>query len=137
MTSHQIAEGEVSSNGKPATVSRKLVRDLRENFSGLIVTDAISMNGLTNFYDNQSRMYIDLYKAGNDLILNLRDNYSELNEMIQTVEAAVKEGEIDEDTIDSSVIRILNFKGYNVLADGKLYQAEVERSFREDNIVEK
>jgi len=115
MTSWIIVNGSVESQGKPSGASEKLVNGLRNKFTGLIITDEINMLGLKNYYDNVDRMYIDLFKADNDLILNFNKDPKVLFRMISVIEDAVKNGEISEERIDQSVIRILNAKGINVI----------------------
>ena len=95
---------------------------MKEKFNGLIITDDISMLGLRNFYSNNlNRIYVDLIKAGNDIILDLipgKDNeevYNNIIERIKEVEKAIKSGEVSEERINESVRKILKFKGYIVL----------------------
>ncbi len=114
MISHLIVNGSVDSKGKPSVVSESLVSDLRNKFAGLIITDGISMLGLKNYYNDINQMYIDLFKADNDLILNFDTDTKSLYNMISMIEAAVKNGVISEERINDSVVRILNAKGINV-----------------------
>ncbi len=114
MVTHTVAEGAVDSEGKPAVVSQKLVWGLRKDFDGLIITDDIGMQGLKAYYSNIDEMYVDLFRAGSDLIINFDNDPNELAYMISAVELAVKNGEISEKRIDDSVTRILKAKGINV-----------------------
>ena len=114
MVSHIIIKGHVDSGSKPSVVSEKIISGLRNKFTGLIVTDAISLLGLKNFYADEQRMYIDLFKAGNDIVLNFDYNIENVQHMIDIVANAVERGEISEEKIDDSVTRILNAKGINV-----------------------
>lgn len=115
MISHQITDGYVDSKGKPSDASENTVNNLRQKFSGLIITDDIGMQGLKNYYKSIEDMYIDLFKADNDLIINFDYVPSNLEYMVSVIENAVKSGEIKEERIDNSVIRILNAKGINVI----------------------
>jgi beta-N-acetylhexosaminidase len=115
MISHVIVTGSVDSGLMPSVVSEKLVSGLRERFQGLIITDEIRMLGLKNYYTDTDKMYVDLFKAGNDLILNFDTNPSNLHHMISVVENAVRNGEISEEKINDSVARILRAKGINVV----------------------
>ena len=116
MISWVIVNGSVESQGKPSGVSEKLVSGLRNKFTGLIITDEINMLGLKSYYHNNiDAMYVSLFKADNDLILNFNSDPKELYHMISVIENAVKNGEISEERIDLSVIRILNAKGINVI----------------------
>ncbi len=111
MISHIIVNGSINSNSKPAVVSKELIKKLREElkFEGLIITDDIGMEGLKKYYDNKDQMYIDLFKADNDIILTF-ENVNEVKNMIYVVEKAIKEGIIEEKMIDKSVNRILKYK---------------------------
>lgn len=115
MISHIIVNGSVDSESKPSVVSQKLTNNLRNKFTGLIIADEIRMSGLKNYYTSIEQMYIDLFKANNDLIINLNSDVRDIYYMISVIENAVKNGEISEDRIDNSVIRILGAKGINVV----------------------
>ncbi len=115
MISHIIVDGSVNSELKPAVVSLGLVGNLRDEFNGLILTDEIRMLGLKQYYTDIDEMYIDLFKSGNDVILNFDINTDNLYYMIEVVEDAVKRGKISEEIIDKSVVKILKAKGINVI----------------------
>lgn len=115
MISHIIVNGSVDSESRPAVVSERLVGGLREEFDGLIITDEINMLGLADYYEDTDRMYIDLFRADNDIILNFDNSPRALYRMVSVVEDAVTRGEISEERIDSSVARILEAKGINVV----------------------
>ncbi len=115
MASHIIVVGEVSSDSKPSVSSEILIDGLREQYTGLIVTDEIGMLGIDDYYLRASDMYIDLFKADNDLILNFDQDPRRLYYMVRVVANAVRTGKISEDRIDDSVVRILDAKGINVV----------------------
>ena len=88
----------------PASLSPKIISELRSSFSGVIMTDDIgSAAGVSNISDRYKKAIL----AGNDMISiwdsNLNDAYSQLK-------AAVDSGEITEERINESVTRILNWK---------------------------
>lgn len=114
MVSHIITSGQINSEGVPSVVSKKVLDDLRVNFEGLIVSDEIHMLGLKKFYNSVDEMYIAVFKAGNDVVLNFDKDPNEIYHMIQVVKAAVERGEIPEAQIDASVARILEAKGFTV-----------------------
>jgi len=114
MVSHIIASGQINSEGVPSVVSKTVLDDLRVNFNGLIVSDEIHMLGLQDFYGSLDEMYIAVFKAGNDVVLNFDKDPNEIYHMIQAVTAAVERGEIPEAQIDASVTRILKAKGFTV-----------------------
>ncbi|PIN74012.1 hypothetical protein COV20_02770 [Candidatus Woesearchaeota archaeon CG10_big_fil_rev_8_21_14_0_10_45_16] len=117
MVSHVISSGAVDSEGRPSGVSPAVVSSLRQQFSGLIFSDEVGMLGLAGFYKpaEVNIMYVDLVKAGHDLILNFDRDPKNIYRMIRAVEKAVENGEISEERIDSSVRRILTAKGMTVV----------------------
>ncbi|PIY60057.1 hypothetical protein COY95_03795 [Candidatus Woesearchaeota archaeon CG_4_10_14_0_8_um_filter_47_5] len=60
-------------------------------------------------------MFIELFRADNDVILFINSEPSEIKHMIDVVEEAVHEGVIPEERIDRSVRRILRAKGLRVV----------------------
>jgi len=100
--------------GKIATTSRKVVTGLlREQmgFQGVIVSDAMEMQGLTKLYPPGSgnpagRAAVDAIKAGQDFIELPSDLDGTYNGLLQ----AVKSGEISQSQIDASVRRLLLVK---------------------------
>ncbi len=114
MISHVISSGEVNSRGAPAAASPEAVQKLREKFEGLIITDEINMLGLKKFYPTLDAMYLAVFNAGSDLILNFNEDPQEIQRMISVVKKAVLTGEIKEERIDASVRRILAAKGFIV-----------------------
>ena len=114
MISHIISSGAVDSQGVPAVASAEAVSDLRQEFDGLIITDEINMLGLRKFYPNLDELYLAVFKAGNDLIINFNEDPNEIRRMIMVVKKAVLRGEINEERIDASVRRILAAKGFIV-----------------------
>ena len=93
-----------------ATVSPAIVTDLlrkKLQFSGMIITDALDMAGLTRLYANDiGREAVDAFKAGNDMLLIPPD----LDAADRAMVAAVKSGEITRTRLDESVLKILKMK---------------------------
>ncbi|MBT4538808.1 glycoside hydrolase family 3 protein [Candidatus Woesearchaeota archaeon] len=112
MVSHLITVGSVDSSGVPAVVSPSVMAGIRSSYDGLIISDEIHMLGLRNFYDTVDDMYIAVFAAGNDVILNFDTDPNEVYRMIKLIASAVDDGVISEDQIDASVIRILEAKGF-------------------------
>ncbi|MDP4039020.1 MAG: glycoside hydrolase family 3 N-terminal domain-containing protein [Candidatus Pacearchaeota archaeon] len=123
MIGHPIVFGEVDSNGKPSTVSPEIIHNLKNNFTGLIISDAISMLGLKlSYLFKKDKMYIDLINAGNDIIIDMPlklifglTNPKEIERKIKTIEKAVKDEKISEKRINESVKKILKTKGYKIV----------------------
>jgi beta-N-acetylhexosaminidase len=91
----------------PATVSPVVGRILRNDlkFNGLIVTDALSMSGLT-IYFNQDEAAVRALEAGADLLLKPADN----DAAFRGVREAVRSGRLTEKRIEESARRILAAK---------------------------
>lgn len=90
----------------PASLSPEVHRVLREElgYSGVIITDDLFMEGVREFAPD-SQTAVLAVQAGNDLLC-CRD----FEVQIPAVLNAVKEGEISEDRINESVLRILELK---------------------------
>lgn len=118
MIGHPIVYGAVNSNGKQTTLSKEILSNLRKKFKGIIITDAITMMGLRISYIlNFKKIYPDLIKAGNDVVLDSGFNckYKRVLKGIMEIEKAVRNGKITEERINESVKRILKLKGYRII----------------------
>lgn len=88
---------------RPAAFSATVVTDLLKNdmgFSGLVITDALSMKGAENY------SAADAIKAGADIVLAPAHTYREIDNVCKAVEEKI----IDEATIEASVRKILFYK---------------------------
>jgi len=102
----------------PATLSKKVQTDLLRNdmgFKGLIVTDAMSMSGLTLYFE-QGEAGVRAFLAGSDLL----EKPSDPDAMIAGILAAVKSGRISQERLDESVRRILAWKSAVGLFDNRM-----------------
>ena len=94
-----------------ATISPAVVSDLLEKqmgFKGLIVTDALDMAGLTHLFANDiGRAAVEAFKAGNDMLIIPADLGASYDSMLK----AVRSGEISQQRLDHSVLKILKLKG--------------------------
>lgn len=86
----------------PASLSVEMHRVLREDlgFEGVILTDDLSMDGITE-YTSANNAIVQAVIAGNDLLLC--SNFSSAKE-------AILDSDIDEERINESVMRILIWK---------------------------
>jgi len=95
-----------------ATISPTVVTDLLEKelgFKGLIVTDALDMAGLTHLFANDiGRAAVEAFKAGNDLLLIPPDLGASYESMLK----AVRSGEISQQRLNRSALKILKIKGH-------------------------
>src|SRR5215469_5647920 len=94
-----------------ATTSPHIIRDVLKTqlgFSGLVVTDALDMAGLSNRYKwSPGRAAVDAFKAGNDVLTMPAD----LGASVRAMLTAVRTGEISQERLDASVLKILKAKG--------------------------
>jgi len=97
-----------------ASISPPIVTGLLKQklgFTGLVVTDALEMNGLMKLFPEGSgaasaRAAVEAVKAGNDVLLLPADLDAAYNGVLN----AVRSGEIPESRIDESVLNILRAK---------------------------
>lgn len=92
----------------PATLSPFWIQDIlrkKLNFNGIVVSDAMSMGGITQNYTRDYAI-IEGINAGMDMILQAHD----FPYFVNVVEAAVLNGTISEARIDSAALRILKLK---------------------------
>ncbi len=103
-----------------ATISPAIVSDLLEKqlgFTGIIVTDALDMAGLTHLFSNDiGRAAVEAFKAGNDLLLIPADFPASYNAMLQ----AAQSGEFSRERLDRSVLKILKAKASLGLQQARL-----------------
>ncbi len=111
MVAHVTVPALDSDPNHVASISPAVVSDLLEKqlgFKGLIVTDALDMAGLTHlFANNIGRAAVAAFKAGNDLLIIPADLGASYVSMLD----AVRTGEISQERLDHSVLKILKLKG--------------------------
>ncbi|MFC3342289.1 glycoside hydrolase family 3 protein [Paenibacillus abyssi] len=116
----------------PASLSYPLVTELlreKMNFKGLIVTDGLSMKGITNKYSMEEACVRSIL-AGTDILLATTNTYEQAASLLNAVMDAVKDGTIAESRIDESVERILFAKiKYRLTAEAYNYTAFKAESF--------
>jgi beta-N-acetylhexosaminidase len=89
----------------PAIVTGLLKGEL--GFKGIVVTDGLDMAGLTRLYAGHvGRAAVDAFKAGNDVLTMPAD----LDASYHAVLDAVRTGEISQQRLDASVLKILQAK---------------------------
>lgn len=119
MVGHPIVTGVLDSHGKQASVSPEVISHLRASFPGIIVTDSIGMLGIRlSYLFNGGKLYVDLVRAGNDIILDTGKLFSSprgVGRGIGALKQAIQRGEISQQQIDMSLQRILSAKGYKVV----------------------
>lgn len=106
MTAHMVVEA--IDPDMPATLSRDVLTGLLRDelgFEGLIVTDALEMGALAEFWDDDEIAVMAL-EAGADVLLMPGD----MDQAYEGVLDAVRSGQISEKRVEESVMRILQTK---------------------------
>lgn len=102
---------------KPATLSRTILTDLlREEmgFDGLIITDALNMAGISQFFD-PAQAVIETFAAGADIALMPYEmktpaDIKALTELIDQVVAAVQQGKLSATEVAESAQRVVRVR---------------------------
>ena len=106
MTSHIILK-EIDET-LPATLSPKILTDMlrvQQGFRGIVVTDAMSMGGISNFFEIDEATVLAV-QAGADIVM-ATGSYENQIRTVQSLIDAVKGGVISEKRLNISVIKIL------------------------------
>jgi len=107
MTAH-VAVPLITGDETPGTLSSKITTDLLRNelgFEGIIVTDSMEMGAIVKTYSRE-RSVVMAVQAGADVVLLPLD----VGNAVDSIESAVKRGEIKEERLNSSVRRLLAAK---------------------------
>lgn len=107
----------LDNSGLPSTLSKKIITDLLKNemnFKGLIVTDALNMDGVAKAYP-PGEVDARAFEAGNDILL-----FSQaVKTGKQKIIAKINSGEISEERLAESVKKILMAKYFVGLHNSK------------------
>lgn len=106
MVNHNVVSAFDSES--PASLSAEVHSVLRDelNFEGIILTDDLGMDAITNFAaEADESPYVLAVNAGNDMLCT-----SDIESAYNDVLAALSDGRIDADRLDASVLRILKAK---------------------------
>lgn len=104
LVSHNIVD--CMDSEYPASLSAKVHKILRTelNFNGVVITDDLFMDGVRDFA-NDTETAVLAVQAGNDLLC-----CTDFEIQVPAVMKAIDEGEISEERINESVLRILKLK---------------------------
>jgi beta-N-acetylhexosaminidase len=114
MTAHILVPA-LDDSGDPATLSRPILTGiLREElgYDGVVVTDALDMAGVRQKYGDD-RVPVLALKAGVDQLLNP----PKLDVAWNAVLKAVRDGELTEERLEESILRVLRLKAKLGLLD--------------------
>lgn len=102
-----ISVPQVTGDDTPASLSATMISILRDDlgFTGLIITDSMQMEAITDRYSSSEAAVLAI-EAGVDIILMPENLEEAANGIIEAVES----GEISEERIAESVLRILETK---------------------------
>ena len=107
MVSHIGAPG-LTGDNTPCSLSPAVVTDLLRNelgFDGVVITDALNMNAITDYYESGDAA-VRALRAGCDMLL-MPENFGEAyNAVLQ----AVQDGTISEERVNDSLRRIYRIK---------------------------
>jgi beta-N-acetylhexosaminidase len=116
MTAH-LALPNVAGDNVPSTLNPKISNNILRKelgFKGIITTDSMEMGAIKKNYSDEKSAVMAV-KAGADIVLLPND----AKKAIDTIEAAVKNGELSEARIDESVRRLLAAKYRLGLAENR------------------
>jgi beta-N-acetylhexosaminidase len=121
MTAHiyypALQEGEEKDT--PATLSRKIMTDMLKKewgFEGIVVSDSLTMRAIKERY-GIGKAAIMAFNAGNDMILQDYETDPEIT--FDALKQAVLSGEISEEELNASVLKILKMKEFCGVPDIK------------------
>lgn len=118
MVSH-ITASAVDEESVPSSLSKVVVTDVLRNelgFQGVVITDALDMSAITEYYTSEEAAVMAI-EAGADMLLMPEDFEAAYNALL----TAVQEGTISEERINESLERI-----YRVKARWKMKQMQEE-----------
>lgn len=108
-----ISAPELSQDELPCSFSEVVVTDILRGelgFDGVIITDALDMAAISEYYDS-GEAAVRALRAGCDMILMPEDFEDAYNDVLQ----AVKDGSVSEERINDSLRRIYRIKYANKL----------------------
>lgn len=112
MVSH-VTVSSVDEDAVPSTLSKTIMTDVLRNelgFQGVIITDALNMGAITEYYTTEQAV-VQAIEAGADMLLMPDDFQAAYDALL----AAVQEGRISEERINESLERIYRIKCANKL----------------------
>ncbi|GAA1264858.1 glycoside hydrolase family 3 protein [Saccharothrix xinjiangensis] len=106
MTAHIRVPG-IDPSGEPATLSKPAIDLLREDlgYDGVVITDSLAMAGVRQLHPDAEIPVLALKAGVDQLLMPVK-----LGEAVDRVVAAVRAGELTEQRIDRSVLRVLRMK---------------------------
>ena len=118
MVAH-LAIPSLNGDNTPVTFSKTVINDFLKGelgYKGLVITDALNMKALTNYY-SEEEICPNALLAGVDILLYPNDNLVCFN----SLKKAVEDGTITEERIDESLRKILTLKVNNIYDNDDKY----------------
>ncbi len=112
----------------PATLSEKIITNLlREdlNYDGVIITDDMTMGAILENYDI-GEAAVQSIKAGSDILVVCHGYDNEIK-VFNSLKTAVENGDITEERIDQSLMRILSLKKKYAISDKIIKDVDIEQ----------
>ena len=107
MVSH-VTMADVEGDAVPSSLSKTVMTDVLRNelgFQGVIITDALNMGAITEYYTSEDAVIMAV-EAGADMLLMPDDFEAAYNALL----TAVQDGTISEERVDESLERIYRIK---------------------------
>ncbi|MFD1151146.1 glycoside hydrolase family 3 protein [Saccharothrix hoggarensis] len=106
MTAH-IRMPKIDPSGEPATLSKPVLDLLRDKlgYDGVVITDSLAMAGVRQMHPDAEIPVLALKAGVDQLLMPVK-----LDVAVNSVLAAVRGGELTEERIDRSVLRVLRMK---------------------------
>ena len=129
----------------PATLSHTIITGLlRETmgYDGIVITDAMDMDAIAEHFDPIDAAVLSI-NAGVDILLcpvniyqdEKTDTFPEMEKYMKRLVEKVESGEISEEELDDSVVRILTLKKDKGILDGTLRDSEEDQLARVEEVV--
>jgi len=118
MVAHLFVPGIDTTQGLASTLSSRLVNGLLKDslrFEGLVITDALNMKGVANYY-SPGDLELKALFAGNDILLYSED----IPVAVNRIEQALTDGELELGVIEAKVRKILMAKYWAGLDKSRL-----------------
>jgi beta-N-acetylhexosaminidase len=104
--------------GRPASVSPEVITGLlrdRLGFQGLVLTDSLSANALSDLGISVPEAAVEAVEAGADMVLfSSSAPNTTFSQVVQALASAVRQGVISETQLDAAVIRVLAVRGIDL-----------------------
>lgn len=114
-----LAVPNLTNDNTPASLSKELITDFLKGelaYKGLVITDALNMGALTNYY-SEDEICGQAVHAGVDILLMPNGS----RKCLSSVKEAIKSGDVKESMIDESVKKILKLKYENIIDNYQEY----------------